>query len=173
MGFKYNRQATHDHEASVKYPSCLKSLEHLILKDYNGLTQSELKSFFSSDPADYNILSIDDVEILIAKSEKRNRNCTVDSAFVINKDDEYRILLVEFRFNYENVQNLKRIDLLNKISGSQNILKDTLSYHDKIYFVFDEKLKQLAKNRLMRMNPRVPQSFEAINLQDLAVYFNP
>ncbi len=75
----------------------------------------------------------------MAKSECRSQlNKSMDMCFgLIGKEPNKYILLVEFRFNYQNMKNLNKAELTGKVEGSKrHILKDNMLNQRRIYIYF-------------------------------------
>lgn len=82
------------------------------------------------------------------------------------------MLLVELRFNYKNLANLNRIVLLEKVNGSFLALDNSVDINSNYIFIFQPHLVQQAINRLQRMNPKIPNNYTAMDLDQLiANYF--
>lgn len=115
------------------------------------------------------VLNMDCVEADLANAGGRLRDKSMDSAFVIidNTGTISEILLVEFRFNYVNLKNLNRNELLGKVSGSTSALNPLSNIHNQYVFVFKSSLKNQAISRLNRMNPRIPTHYIAMDINDL------
>ncbi len=99
----------------------------------------------------------------------------MDSAFIIEdiNGTNHEIVFVEYRFNYENLSNLKKQDLFGKVVGSKAALNQPSNIHSNYYFVFNSGLKQQAKNRFNRMNPAMPQHYVAADMHDIKnLFFN-
>jgi hypothetical protein len=81
---------------------------------------------------------------------------------------------MEFRFNYQNLKNLDRQKLIDKVKGSTTALSNPTNLHKKYYFVFNSNLKQQAISRLNRMNPMIPQNYIAVDMRDVMdLFFSP
>lgn len=96
----------------------------------------------------------------------------MDTTFAISNTSSIEMLLVELRFNYRNLSNLDRNELLGKVSGSINLLGNSVVINNNYIFIFQPNLIQQAINRLQRMNPRIPNNYIAMDLNQLiSVYF--
>ncbi len=157
---KYNRDSTINHELVQKYPNCLQDFDEIIFNDDDSL---------DSKPNDFNnvkVINLDDVEISVSREQNnRQRNKTMDTTFVISNENKEEMLLVELRFNYTNLKNLKLSELKGKIEGSCLLLNDLI--HEKYIFIFKTNVTPVARNRLSRMNPKPPQNYEVMDLDKL------
>lgn len=164
---KYNKKETENHPILISFNLCKKDFNEVILKDDDSL--NELPDFFNN----INVIDLDCVELNKAKIEKRLQTKTMDLSFAISDLINIEMLLVELRFNYVNLSNLDRKELIGKVSGSIAILGDKIKINEKYIFIFKPELKQQAINRLQRMNPRIPNNYLATDLHGLIdIYFN-
>lgn len=163
---KYDRTLTLNHIKSMQHPACLIDFNSLIVKE----------GFNANLPVFENgidVLDLDCVERVLAASAGRNQNKSMDCTFAIKDDTNAELLLVEFRFNYQNMKNLTRTELIGKVQGSLSALGTSMNVHQNYVFIFQSNLKQQAINRLFRMNPRVPSSFLAKDIFELkSQYFD-
>lgn len=142
---------------------CIKELNFLISKD--GC--SETMPFFVNEEI---VLNMDCVEGKLASEEKRSPNKSMDSAFIITNHDgnKKEILLVEFRFNYENMKNLDKYELFDKVTGSINALKKSKTkIKAKYIYIFEPNLKQQAIRRFRNMVPSMPLNYTVLDIHDL------
>ena len=156
----YCCDSTMGHSISIKYPNCIEKISEVITKE-GGKTNS-----FKNEK----IINIDKVEITKAQSENRDLSKTVDIAFCIKKTKNINIVLVEFRFNYLNVNNLSKSDLDKKINYSKQLLSSDVQIHDVFYFVFSPQIKNQAYSKLRRLYSN-KSSHIAININDLNEIF--
>lgn len=162
---KYSKQKSASHIIAQTYPSCFVDIDQLIFKDDDSLLQVG-NEFDNSD-----VIDLDGVEILRAQRERRNQKSTMDCAFAISDDSKTEMLLVEFRFNYVNLQNLNRNKLVDKVECSHEILGDSVPINENSIFIFQKNLKAQAQSRLYRMYPRVPNNYLVMDLDDLKQFF--
>ncbi|KLT64744.1 hypothetical protein [Pedobacter sp. BMA] len=162
---KYSKQATLDLAKSLNKEECLQGINQLTLKegssDANIFTDGEV------------VLDMDCVEHKFASIEKRSPVKSMDSAFVTTDSTgtKSELVMVEYRFNYKNLANLSRVELLQKVAGSTAAAQSTTNVHPNYYFVFNSNLKNQAISRLARMNPVIPQHYKAIDLKDIQDLF--
>jgi len=111
--------------------------------------------------------NIDEIENKIASAEKRNKRSTMDMACCIIKSKEKpkkaktsaekpkikQALLTELKIRVSNERNLKANDLKQKIKYTKGILsKDQdVQIHQTHLFIFNEKVKQRAQNRIRNL----------------------
>ena len=158
---KYNKTETENHCILNSFNLCKKDVNEEILKYDDSLNQ--LPNYFTN----VEIIDLDCIERNKAKLEKRLQCKTMDLTFAISDSFTIEMLLVELRFNYFNLSNLDRKELLGKVSGSINLLGDKIKINDNYIFIFKPELKQQAINRLQRMNPKIPNTYIAMDLEDL------
>lgn len=158
---KYCKKETLNHTISNIFPCCIKDFNRLIYDEDDNL--NKLPHLFQ----DVLVIDLDCVEKNKAKSEKRAQCKTMDSTFAILNGSSIEMLLVELRFNYKNLSNLDRKELLGKVSGSINLLGNSININNRFIFVFQPNLLQQAINRLQRMNPRIPNNYVAMDLNQL------
>jgi hypothetical protein len=162
---KYNKIETENQCILNSFNLCKKDFNEAILKDDDSLNQ--LPNYFTN----VEIIDLDCIELNKAKLEKRLQCKTMDLTFAISDPFTIEMLLVELRFNYFNLSNLDRKELLGKVSGSINLLGDKIKINDNYIFIFKPELKQQAINRLQRMNPKIPNNYMAMDLHDLKVLY--
>jgi len=95
----------------------------------------------------------------------------MDIAFAISDSLNIEILLVEFRFNYKNPNNLQKGDLEGKVSGSKSFLGNSVKINDNYIFIFKPNLIQQARNRMQRMNPKIPNNYIVMDLEGLVTKY--
>ena len=69
------------------------------------------------------------------------------------------MVIVELRLNYINPNNVRREELEEKAIGSIAALGSSIPVHDNFIFIFQSNLVEQARNRLYRMNPRIPSNY--------------
>lgn len=143
---------------------CLEFFNTLILREgYNG----EDKMPF---PDAHICLDMDNVEKTIAKTENRTTlNSSMDAAFVLDNNE---VLLIEFRFNYQNLKNLNANKLKSKQFYSEQIAKNHgYTVHPNFYYVFESNMIEQARRRFRNFNPQLPQVYKPITIQNLKSEF--
>ena len=161
FNMKYNKIETINHIVSQNYPCCLKDFNQVILDEDNSLIT--LPTLFS----DVTVIDLDCIEIIKAKNEGRNRASTMDCCFAISDASNLEMLLVELRFNYQNLSNLNRNKLVDKVNGSIAILGNTVKISNSYVFIFQSNLVQQAKSRLQRMIPQIPNNYVVMDINHL------
>jgi hypothetical protein len=160
---KYSKSETLSHIVSINNPECLITLNDLILTEgYDGT-----EVVFNEDVT---VLDMDCVEINNARNEgNRNRYSSMDCAFAI-KDEvngNVKMLLVELRFNYKSLQNLKQDKLLSKVSGTTLALGNSVSISDNYIFIFNSNLKAQARSWFFRKFPTIPRNYMVMDIFEL------
>ena len=163
---KFSQVETHILSIKICTENCLVDINVLIAKE--GC--SEAMPVFNSKEE---IIDMDFVEAVLARAKKRNQSKSMDSVFVIKSDSENtnQAVLTEFRFNYENLKNLKKQDLFGKVAGSTIAINGKESIHPKYYFIFKSNLRQQAIRRFRNMNPSMPNNFIATDIVGLKALF--
>jgi hypothetical protein len=162
---KYNYIETTNHIIAKTFQSSLVDLDELIFKEDDSL--SEVGNEFDNSI----VIDLDYVEILRAQADKINQKSTMDCTFSISDETKTELLLVEFRFNYVNLQNLNRNKLIDKVKCSLEILGDSIPVNENNIFIFKKNLKAQAQSRIYRMYPRVPNNYIVMDLDDLKQFF--
>jgi hypothetical protein len=163
---KYDRTLTLNHIKSIQHPACMIDFNDLIANEgFNGNLPIFEKGI--------DVLDLDCVERALAIAAGRNLLKSMDCAFVIKDDTQEEMLLVELKFNYQNVRNLLRNELVEKVQGSLSALGNSFPISQTYIFIFQSNLKQQAINKLFRMYPRVPSPFIAYDIFELkSQYFD-
>lgn len=127
-------------EKSYSFPSdCVVEL-HDILKREGGVGLAK---------AGVKVLSLDDLE---RKNKPVQPHPSVDMAIVVkdkDSDKKARLLLCEFKFRQDNVSNLKKKDLEDKVLHSRSLLEGN-SIDNKVYFLFSKEQYQRARSLFER-----------------------
>jgi hypothetical protein len=162
---KYSKQATVEFAKNINKEECLEPINQLVVKE--GFCEEILLD------DDILLINMDCVEAKVASSQKKTFNKSMDSAF-LTKDStgtKQEIVFVEYRFNYQNMKNLKKEELFGKVAGSTSALNTPPNIHEDYYFVFNSNLKQQAISRFNRMNPAMPQHYKPIDMTDVKNLF--
>lgn len=169
---EYNKDKTINHPISIQYPCCVQDFNEVVKKEDDGLKiKDEIPNFIS----DVKVLNIDD-----AKDEKypiemgEERPKSMDITFAISEDDKAEMVLVDFKLNVVNPNNLTTAELVGKVNDSITFLGDSISIHNQYIFVFQPNIKHIAERKLYRrMLGKIPNNYIAMDLQDLInKYFN-
>jgi hypothetical protein len=164
---KYSKSETLSHIVSTNNSGCLSIYQDLIITE--GYDGSE--SVFDRDVI---VLDMDCVEIKNALNEgNRNRNSSMDCAFAIKDETNgcVEILLVELRFNYKSLQNLKQDKLLSKVSGTTLALGNSVSISNNYIFIFNSNLKAQARSWFFRKFPTIPRNYSVMDIFELKTNF--
>ena len=81
------------------------------------------------------------------------------------------MLLVEFKFNMGNPNNLSHVDMRGKVAGSISVLGPTRAIHNEYIFIFQSNLTQQARSRMARMIPVIPATYIAMSIDELRTKF--
>ena len=163
---KYSLNETITFADLINKTCCLEDLNVLISRE--GCMET-IPFFIENEVA----IDMDCVEVLISNELSRNRNKSMDSAFIITENDfeESEILLVEFRFNYTCMRNIKKDSLLGKVEGTINALNNQLNIHPEYIFVFNSNLIQQAIRRFRNINPKLPTNYKITDIAGLKHLF--
>jgi hypothetical protein len=164
---KYSISDTLTLAAHINMSGCLKDLNNFILNE--GCADA-MPVFVGNEV----VIDTDCIERKIARKERRNRNKSMDSSFVIIDDinSSKEIMLVESRFNYQNMKNLNQQELFDKVIGTIQALNYPSNIHNKYIYIFNSNLKQQAIRRFRNMVPSMPNNYIATDIRDLkATYF--
>lgn len=164
---KYSKSGTLSHIVSINNPKCLINLNDLILTEgYDGT-----EVVFNEDVT---VLNMDCVEINNARNEEnRNRNSSMDCAFAIKEEinESVEMLLIELRFNYKSLKNLKQDKLLSKVSGTTLVLGNSFSISNNYIFIFNSNLKAQARSWFFRKFPTIPRNYMVMDIFELKLNF--
>lgn len=141
---------------------CLTPINKLVLKE--GYVD---KLLFKNELI---CIDMDKVEKVNAKDQSRtNLNSSMDSAFLLKNR---KVVLVEYRFNYQNLKNLNSKKLTSKkFYSEQIVLKNKYLVYSDFYYVFSSDVIEQAKRRFRNFNPKLPQVYKVIELKDLKSKF--
>lgn len=165
---KYSLERTNFFANQIKHNNCLVDLNFFICKE--GCLVN-MPFFLNNEVA----LDLDEVERNTARVESRQQNKSMDSAFVVKNDlNNESIVLVEFRFNYRSMRNLKAKDLRGKKKFSSALIKNMgfTNIHTDFYYVFDSNLKEQARRYFRSLYPHIPNKFKPVTIDDIKeLYF--
>lgn len=160
---KYDKLTTKNHNVSKQYLCCLEDFNKIVHREDDELKNKQIPQLVS----DVEVLNLDCAEEKRCDPNNIQRNKTMDIAFAISDSLNIEILLVEFRFNYINPYNMKKGDLEGKVSGSKSILGNSVKINDNYIFIFKPNLIQQARNRMHKMNPKIPNNYIVMDLDGL------
>ena len=93
----------------------------------------------------------------------------MDSAFLLKSR---KVVLVEYRFNYQNLKNLDSKKLTSKkFYSEQIVVKNKYLVYSDFYYVFSSNVIEQARRRFRNFNPKLPQVYKVIELKDLKSMF--
>lgn len=159
---KYDRIKTITHPLSVKYHCCLKNFNQVIFNEDDSLLT--VKNYLT----DTEVIDLDCAEKERCLPTNIPRHKTMDITFAVSDNAKTEMVLVDFKLNVKNPDNLTTAELVGKVTGSINLLGHTAPIHNQYIFVFQPNKKAQAENKLYRrMNGKIPNNYKATNLQDL------
>lgn len=152
----------------------VKSIHELLCKD----DDSGKEAYLDEDTPIFNdewlALDLDELEReLVQYRDDKNPNKSMDMGFVVKSEIETAFVLVEMRYNYSILSNIKRDDLDNKVHYSTICVEETLNMqiYPKKYFLFAKNKVEEGRRRLNSMNPRCSPDYEALGTQGLYELF--
>ena len=165
---KYSKEETLKTSLAQQFKGCVKDY-NIIFKD-NDDNLGTIPNYFT----DVEVIDFDCIEKKLSDLQYRKPVKSVDSIFVISDDSLNReIVLVELRLNYTNMAHLKREELEEKVKETIKTLKsfENINIHSEYFFVFQPNRTEEARNRLSRMNPRIPATYISIDINSLKQRF--
>lgn len=165
---KYSKEETLKTSLAQQFKRCVKDY-NIIFKD-NDNNLRTIPNYFT----DVEVIDFDCIEKKLSDLQHRNPVKSVDSIFVISDDSLNReIVLVELRLNYTNMANLEKKELEEKVKETIKTLKsfENINIHSEYFFVFQPNRTQEARNRLNRMNPKIPATYISIDVNRLKERF--
>ena len=165
---KYNKEETLNTSLAQQYNECVKDY-NIIFKD-NDNNLDVTPSYFTN----VEVIDFDCIEEKLSGLQHRKPVKSVDSIFVISDNSLNReIVLVELRLNYVNMANLEKKELEEKVEETIKTLKkiENINIHSEYFFVFQPNKTEEARNRLSRMNPRIPATYISIDIDSLKQRF--
>lgn len=139
--WKFCEHTTTQNKLAIKFKNCLNNIQSHILKEgcKNKLFDKE------------QCLNLDEIEICLAKKERRSKNSTVDAVIGLKKSSLRNILLCDFKFNVKNPRNIDKNDIDSKIYYSKQLFENSEQFHNKIYLIFKKEIKNEARSRIRRL----------------------
>lgn len=147
----------------------VKRITELISKDDDSNTEAYIDDNTTIFDDEWTAIDLDEFEAALARQQRRDKNKSMDMGFMICQSGRKLFVLVEFRLNYKDVVNVRKIDLDDKVQGSSENISNHLNeeiYLNK-YFVFGKKRVEQGRERLRRMNPRCSPTYHACSVQGL------
>jgi hypothetical protein len=165
---KYSKGETLKTSLAQQFKGCVKDY-NIVFKD-NDNNLNIIPNYFT----DVEVIDFDCIEEKLSSLQHRKKVKSVDSIFVISDNSLNReIVLVELRLNYTNMANLVRKELEEKVKETIKTLKsfENINIHSEYFFVFQPNRTQQARNRLNRMNPKIPTTYISIDINSLKQRF--
>lgn len=163
---KYCRITTMNHPTSLAHPSCIEDINALLLTEGDIGTGA----LFTNDEV---VLNLDCVEAKIAFYDgDRERNKSMDFSFGIANDERsiQLMVLAELKLNSLNPNSIRREHLEEKVTASINVLTNAIDIYANYIFIFRNDKKEEARSRFFRMNPKIPNEYLVMDLEEL--YYN-
>lgn len=159
--WNYCAKTTREHHVAIQHPNCIEEIDSLSKRD--GAKKTPFQ--------DEICINLDNVEICLAKKDKRNNRKTMDFSFGIKVINQSKFVLVELRLNYKNINNLSKTELDSKIYNSKIILGQNPNLLNHYYFVFKSNLKNQAHRNLRRiyLNKNIVSGIDLLDLKN--IYF--
>ncbi|GIM61472.1 hypothetical protein CAPN008_15220 [Capnocytophaga canis] len=159
---KYNKTKTINHPLSVKYHCCLKDFNQVVFNEDDSL--AALTHFVN----DVEVLNLDCAKDKEYFGENTEKPKSMDITFAISDVNKTEMILVDFKLNVKNPNNLTTEELVGKVDDSIELLGSSVPIHSQYIFIFQPNKKQQAENKLYRrMKGRIPNNYKAMDLQDL------
>lgn len=133
-----NKVIENHHLARVNM-NCLVPLDDLFTRE------GQVCTLFGDD---YRVLDMDEVERKSAARESRSPNATVDCVMGLVEGKIEKVLLVECRFRYKNVNNISQSDLDNKVRYSAGVLGNVPVQCRPVYFLFTSSVAPVANRKI-------------------------
>jgi hypothetical protein len=163
---KYCSITTQSHPVSLLYTDCIEGLNTLLVTEGHNNSTPE----FNNGQI---VLNLDRVEDYLAILHERDKNKSMDFTFgIANEDKSIQLMvLVEARLNYLNPNNVKREHLEEKVRGSSSALTSVIPIYANYIFLFRVDKKEEARSRFFRMNPRIPNEYFVMDIEELKSTF--
>lgn len=143
--FKYDNNVLKQHKYYKQHKTCIKTLERIIVKDYNGIINS-------SDLGVVEAIDIDELEVFLKQGGDRKETC--DTCIGISKRSNQKspkILLIEFKLNLEKPNNQSSREIEGKINYSKQLIQNEyINIHNKTIIIIPDKNFEIDKGTLMR-----------------------
>ncbi len=122
---------------NLLYPICGSYLHSVSQKDYKEV-------FFHPEIM---CLDMDDLELILATNDKRDRQPTVDAVIGVkkfhkNKFSSHSLLLIELRLDYKSADNLSKRKLEEKVRHTVDILSTDAAIYKEKFFIFRDNVIQ-------------------------------
>jgi len=165
---RYCQSTTENHPVALAYSGCVEDINtHLADEGY-----SPAAPLFIHNET---VIDLDEAEEVYAAIEPRQLRQSMDMTIGLRdrRSSKREMLLVEFKFNMGNPNQLSQVDMTGKVAGSINILGLTTPIHSQYIFIFQPNLVEQARNRMARMIPGIPIAYIAMSIYNLKdIYFD-
>ena len=162
---KYCSELTKNHNIVKEYPLILREIKQILIDE--GFVMSNTSPFFSNTDT---VIDGDKLEELVAISEGRNKNKSMDLVFGIKNNSNHKYQLVELKLRSTTFYHLDKSSFLGKVLGTKNALGGN-EINSDYYIVFQDTVIQQARRYLFRANPRLNNQFKAVNVGGLYAKF--
>lgn len=136
---KYSKSLTESHSLCCRHKECLQYIIDCIK------TEGGKGILFCSEET---CLNLDKIE---KSQHKTMPQATMDLTVGLSHNQKScQMLLVELRFNYKSPQNIKRQEIIDKITHSKEILSGSTIYPEYI-FLFNKNVYNQARNHFYRL----------------------
>lgn len=146
----YCESSTKAHYLAKAFPKQLQKISDLLKSA--GAKHSPFKNELA--------FNMDEIEIQLASNENRARRRTMDMALCVTKPakSNSQTLLTELKLKVNNEKNIGATELKQKIECSVRILNKNFDnpIHHNYLFVFNERVKQRAQNRIRNLFANKP-----------------
>lgn len=157
----YCLQTTRNHQVARQHQNCIEKIDTLCKRD------GARKTPFCDEVC----INLDGVEKELAKEDKRNNRKTMDFSIGLKQGKQIRLVLIELRLRYKNINNLSKSELDSKIKNSKAILGQSPNLLNHYYFIFAPNLKNQAHRNLRRLYSN-KSIVSGVDLSDLKeIYF--
>lgn len=158
---KYCKITTINHPISLTYPNCIEDINSLFIRE--GYASPE-QPFINNEV----ILNLDFVESEVAPLANRLKNRSMDFTFGLSNNGQsiQLMVLAELKLNQQNPNQLKREHLEEKVAGSMSVLNSSIDIYANYIFIFRSDKKEEAKSRLFRMNPKIPNEYLVMDIEE-------
>lgn len=162
---KYDKQKTINHPISIQYPCCVQDFNEVVKQEDNVLkAKQQYTCVFLSN------IKVLNLDCAVKKNYLINniqRCYSMDITFAISENHNSEMVLVDFKLNIRNPDNLKKEDLEGKVNDSMLFLGNSIPIHNQYIFVLQPNKVLQARNRLKRMIPKIANNYVAMDLSEL------
>jgi hypothetical protein len=156
---KYCTDTTLNHPASASYPECIINLNSLLEREGLAATNDLLLQTQL-------VIDGDVLESKVSEKLYKPKHKSMDMIIGVSDNIQREMLLADFKFRLGNAKTLNKEAMEAKVAGTMCALGDTTPIFENYYFIVDSSFVEQAKNRLARMNPRIPNKYIATEIND-------